>query len=482
MQDGERSVRQVTQKRDVAKRNVLVALLVTMVVGASGFAAYAWHPTISPIEPPEIGSFDPALVRRGAELAAIGNCNVCHTKPGGEVFAGGLAVPTPFGTVYSTNITPDAQTGIGRWSEEAFGRSMRAGLDREGRHLYPAFPYDHFTRVTDADNRALYAFLMTRESVMARAPENDLPFPLNQRWVLAGWKLLFFREGGASLDDVVAQDPIWQRGAYLTEGLGHCGACHTPRNAFGAERGDAHFAGGEAEGWTAYALNIDSPAAIPWTEESMAIYLRQGWHERHGIARGSMAPVVGNLASVPEDDTRAIARYVVSQMGQPSAERQQRAVSALERAGGDGAGAHPASADSQTVAAPPRNKAGADIYAAACATCHEARRPLPFGGLHLSLSTGITGPTPQNLLNVVLNGLPASSGERAPIMPGFRGTLDGEQLAALVQYLRTEFSGRPAWDGVEEAVQAARERDHNRAVSSRPIVTSRSAPADLAQP
>ena len=163
---------------------------VLLVIGvAAGLAAYAWRPVIDPVTPPAATSFDPALVEKGAELASIGNCGTCHTAPGGQPFAGGLPLPTPFGTVYSTNITPDTETGIGRWPEAAFQRAMREGVDREGRHLYPAFPYDHFTLVTDADNQALYAFLMTRRPVSARAPANDLSFPLNQRFVLAGWKL-----------------------------------------------------------------------------------------------------------------------------------------------------------------------------------------------------------------------------------------------------------------------------------------------------
>ena len=466
-----------------------VGVAAVVLVGVGGFAAYAWHPAIAPVPPPAASSFDAALVRQGATLAAIGNCNVCHSAPGGKIFAGGLAMPTPFGTVYSSNITPDPDTGIGRWSEVAFARSMRQGLDREGHHLYPAFPYDHLTRTTDQDNRALYAFLMTREPVTATPPPNELPFPLNQRWVLAGWKLLFFREGGKPVPAAaVAPDAggdaaaLQARGEYLAEGLGHCGACHTPRNALGAERGDAHFAGGEAEGWQAYALNVDSPAAVPWTEQSMTTYLQQGWHAQHGIARGSMAPVVGNLASVPEADARAIAHYVVGRMGAPSAERRDQAAKALDRARPAGPGSRPTAGDSQAV--PPGQGAAAEgraIYAAACAGCHEAGRPLPFGGLHLALSTGITGPTPGNLLNVVLDGLPASAGERAPIMPGFRCTLDDRQLAMLAQYLRADFGGgRPAWDNVAAAVGAARSRDHG--PSARPTVTTRDAPADPARP
>jgi mono/diheme cytochrome c family protein len=171
-------------------------VLAALVIGGAGAAfAIAWRPAIAAIDPPAPQSFDAALVRRGRDLAAIGNCNDCHTVRGGKDFAGGLAVPTPFGTIFSSNITPDAETGIGRWPEAAFRRAMRSGVDRDGRHLYPTFPYDHFTNVTDEDDRALYAYLMTREPVRAPARANQLSFPLDQRVVIAGWKLLFLRRG-----------------------------------------------------------------------------------------------------------------------------------------------------------------------------------------------------------------------------------------------------------------------------------------------
>src|SRR6267142_955960 len=178
----------MTRTRIIA--GVVTALLIGGVVAAF---AVAWRPAISAIEPPAPQSFDTALVKRGRDLAALGNCNDCHTVRGGKAFAGGLPVPTPFGTIYSSNITPDAETGIGRWPEAAFHRAMRSGVDRAGRHLYPTFPYDHFTNVSDDDDRALYAYLMTRQPVHAPARENQLAFPFAQRFTIAGWKLLFLR-------------------------------------------------------------------------------------------------------------------------------------------------------------------------------------------------------------------------------------------------------------------------------------------------
>ncbi len=233
--------------------------VIVLAAGAAAAFAIAWRPAIAAIDPPAPQAFDAALVKRGRDLAAIGNCNDCHTVRGGKNFAGGLPVPTPFGTIFSSNITPDPETGIGRWSETAFRRAMRSGVNREGQHLYPTFPYDHFTNVSDEDDRAIYAFLMTRQPVHAPARSNQLSFPLDRRPVIAGWKLLFLRRDTYQPDS--SKSAEWNRGAYLVEGLAHCGACHTPRNALGAERVNAQFAGGDVDNWHAYAINDTIPFA-----------------------------------------------------------------------------------------------------------------------------------------------------------------------------------------------------------------------------
>ena len=192
-----------------------------VIAGAAAALAVTWRPAIAAVDPPAPQTFDSALVKHGRELAALGNCSDCHTAQGGGSFAGGLPVPTPFGTIYSSNITPDPETGIGRWSEDAFRRAMRSGVDRDGQHLYPTFPYDHFTNVSDQDDAALYAFLMTRPPVHAPERKNELRFPLDQRFVIAGWKLLFLRHGTFEPDGIKSAE--WNRGAYLVEGLAHCG-------------------------------------------------------------------------------------------------------------------------------------------------------------------------------------------------------------------------------------------------------------------
>jgi len=426
-------------KRWTVVAGVLIALLV---FAGGGILALAWRPAMAAIEPSARESFDADLVKRGRDLAAIGNCNSCHTRLGGKAFAGGLPVSTPFGTIFSTNITPDPDTGIGAWSEAAFRRAMRSGVDRDGRHLYPTFPYDHFTVVIDDDDRALYAFLMTREPVRTPARQNQVSFPFDQRWLIAGWKLLFLRHQTYQPDP--ARSAEWNRGSYLVEGLAHCGACHTPRNALGAERVDASFAGGGVDNWQAYAINRQSPAQVPWDKAAIATYLRQGWHPDHGTARGPMAEVVSNLSSVPAADVQAIATYMADIFGPRSPDRAPQP--ATEDATASVVDApHPSSGDS-----------GAAIYAAACAGCHDSARPLPYGGIRLALSTALSAPVPNNLVNIVLTGVRPVEGERSPIMPGFGDSMDDRQIAALASYLRARFGKGPAWSNLEQTIQDAR--------------------------
>jgi mono/diheme cytochrome c family protein len=439
-------------------RRVLLVFVVLLVAAAAVFVAVSWRVEIAAIEPPQRTAFDGALVARGASLAAIGDCIACHTAPGGRAYAGGFALNTPFGKIYGTNITPDPDTGIGRWSQAAFIRAMREGVDREGRHLYPAFPYDHFTIVSDEDIQAIYAFLMTREPVRAERPANEVVFPLNIRMLVAGWKLLFLEREAFRPDP--AQGPEWNRGAYLVEGLGHCGACHTPRNFLGAERKRQYLSGGQAEGWDAPAINAASRAPVPWTADTLFRYLRHGANETHEVAAGPMAPVVHNLSGVPVEEVRAIAAYIASVMGEPSTERQQRGEWASARARGgvttETQRAVSAGADAASL------QVGGVIYGATCAVCHgRAERPAdsPSGeALHLALSTSIALPSPGNLIRIILQGMAPPDGERGPTMPGFSGALTDEQVAGVVAYLRATYTDRPAWPKVEREVRKARQQ------------------------
>jgi mono/diheme cytochrome c family protein len=271
------------------------------------FLALAWRPAIAPIDPPAKASFSAELIAKGEVLAGAGYCAVCHTRQGGQLFAGGYPMPTPFGTIYSTNITPEPETGIGRWSLEAFTRAMHEGISRDGSHLFPAFPYDHFTKVWDDDVKALYAYLMTRPPVRTPALANTIPFPLNIRVFQEGWKILSFRSG--RFEPVAGKSVEWNRGAYLALGLSHCGACHTPRNLLGAEKTGDAYAGAVVDNWIAPPLTAANPAPVPWTQEELRSYLRNGMSVLHGTTAGPMSPVVHGLAALPESDVQAIATY-----------------------------------------------------------------------------------------------------------------------------------------------------------------------------
>jgi mono/diheme cytochrome c family protein len=414
------------------------ALLIVILIVVAAFLLLGSHSEIPPIQLPAQDSFDVALVARGAQLAAIGDCRVCHTREGGERFAGARAVPTPFGIIFSTNITPDPETGIGKWSEAAFQRAMREGIGRTGQQLYPAFPYDHFTHVADDDNRALYAYLMTRKAVRAPPTRNELPIPLAFRPVIAAWKALYFKSG--PLQSAPNQSAEWNRGAYLVEGLGHCGACHTPRNSLGAERADRHYAGGRVEGWDAYALDVSAPAPIPWTAESLQIFLQKGWHRQHGIAHAAMAEVTDDLGTISSADARAMAVFMASQTNLV----QHEVSKPEERSSG----------------------IGAQIVEATCASCHDGSRALPFGGIDFALSTAVNAPSPRNLINVTLLGLAPPDGQAGAIMPSFDGAMSDAQLAAVLEHLRARYSDQAPWRDISGEIRAARRDLHRRNGSS----------------
>ena len=449
-----------------ASRILSFAAAIFVLIAAS-FVVYAWRPALPVAQVQKAASFDQSLIAKGSELSLIGNCNTCHTKDGGAPYAGGRPIPTPFGTVFATNITPDPETGIGRWSEEAFSRAMLEGVRRDGAHLYPAFPYDHFTKLSAEDVRAIYAFLMTRDAARAETPANDLVFPFNIRALIAGWKLLFFERGEFRPD--AAQTTEWNRGAYLVEGLAHCGACHTPRNMLGAEKRDRLFSGGESEGWYAPALKAASPAPTPWSVEQLVTYLRDGFVEPHGVAAGPMRPVVNNLHRVSEPDVKAIAAYLGAILGPATADRQgnterirariERQISAradrrFETIGGAAPGPK-AGTDERSA-----NATGSVIYAGACAVCHEPTgQRFSAHGIHLAFSKVLAMPDPRNLIHVVRNGIEPPDGAPAALMPGFGEAFTDQQVVMLVGYLRTNVADRPAWDDVEGAVRKIRQAE-----------------------
>ncbi|RON45739.1 aldehyde dehydrogenase [Pseudomonas frederiksbergensis] len=401
-----------------------------------GIAATAWpfHGEIAPIAPPSAGTWSAATLERGRLLAAVGDCAVCHTAPGGATNAGGLAMQTPFGTLYSSNITPDVKTGIGSWSYPAFERAMRDGIGRDGRNLYPAFPYTAFRNINDADMQALYAYLMSQAPVSQAAKANDMRFPFNLRPLMAGWNALFLRKGEISVQPQRSEQ--WNRGNYLVNGLGHCAACHSPRNLMGAEKGGASFlAGGMIDGWEAPALNGLSRSPTPWTEDQLFGYLSTGYSAEHGVATGPMGPVVTELAKLPKEDIRAMAVYLASLNG------AQAEAQVVEKA---------------TRPAPGLSLSnGQRVFEGSCKACHaDGLGPKLFGvSPSLATNTNVHSDLPDNLIKVILQGIDTPATKDLGYMPAFKDSLSNTQVAELAAYLRNRFAGNaPGWEGLESKV------------------------------
>ncbi|MGF6574845.1 mono/diheme cytochrome c family protein [Paraburkholderia sp. GAS333] len=412
---------------------VLVALMVALLL--------MWRPAIAPVSTPPATSFDAQTRVAGARVVALGDCIVCHTAKGGRPFAGGLPLATPFGTIYATNITPDPETGIGNWSLTAFKRALRDGVSRDGHLLYPAFPYIHFTRISDSDIAAAYAYLMTREPVNATTPANDLVFPLNFRPPLALWNLQFLHAGPRPPD--TSKDARWNRGKLLVDGLGHCASCHSPLNLIGGEKAGHGFDGGVVDGWEAPALNALSAAPKPWTQDQLVMYLRSGRASEHGAAAGPMLPVTRDLATVPDEDVQAIAAYILSIQKPTSSDADI-----------------PLDAKLANLAA---TQPGAALFAASCAQCHGPAAPMQSIGERPSLafSTAVNAATPRNAIQMMLSGNGWHGEDRENYMPAFSQIYDDHQIAELASYIRATYSQRGPWQDV--ATMAARIRQENHA-------------------
>ncbi|MGI9277985.1 MAG: c-type cytochrome [Endozoicomonas sp.] len=411
----------------------------------AGLAYMAWplKSAIPPVARPAPDLYSAATIERGRLVAEAGDCAVCHTWQEGESNSGGRPFVTPFGVVYSTNITPDEKTGIGNWSFSAFERAMRHGVSRDGRQLYPAFPYTSFAKISDADMQALYAYLMSRPAVKAESPAAEMSFPFNLRPLMAGWNALYHDPKPFQPD--TSQSPLWNRGAYLAEGLGHCSACHTPRNLSGAEKGgQAYFSGAMVDGWEAPPLNHLSKSPVPWTEQALFDYLKTGSAKNHGVASGPMAPVVKGLGKLPEQDVRAIAHYVAS-FNKPEATPESTVTPRLS-----------AEAELQL-----RLSEGSRIFNGSCAACHTDG--LDDSGLHLWTQAGteLAGNTnlhsdlPDNVIQTILYGVQENSLDLPGqgMMPGFKDSLNDQQVISLAHYLRARFApDKQPWTDVSDKV------------------------------
>lgn len=368
-----------------------------------------------------------ATVERGKYLATAGNCATCHTKAGGQPFTGGVKFETPFGVLYSTNITPDKVTGIGNWTFSDFYNSMKHGVRPDGAHLYPAFPYTAFAKMTDEDIAALFLYIRTIKPVAVPQTPNKMGFPFSQRPLLAFWKLLFHNPSTFQPDQ--KQSAAWNRGAYLVEGPGHCGACHTPRNIFGAEKQNLALSGGiytdkvrmgHSRQWSAVNLTPTESGLAAWSEADIVGYLKHGINERY-VVHGPMNEVVMNSTShLVEADLQAIATYL---KGIPANPRKS--------------GPTP----NQEIVA-----AGKIAYIVHCGSCH-----LPGGegdsgmGVPLLGNLVVQAPDPHALINTILYGPdlpPAPFVVERSRMKMYGKRLSDTDIANIASYVRFSFGNQ----------------------------------------
>ena len=380
----------------------------------------------------------PAQIARGDYLARAGNCIACHTTRGGSPYAGGRAIPTPFGTIYSTNITPDAKTGIGTWTPAHFWRAMHNGRSKDGRLLYPAFPYTEYTMISREDSDAIFAYLRSVPAVEQPRRAHELRFPYDNQAALAVWRALFFEPG--AFEPETAQSAEWNRGAYLVRGLGHCIACHSTRNVFGATS-DLELSGGliPAMGWYAPSLiSGDEAGVADWDTKDIVALLKHGVSAR-GSATGPMAEVVyRSTQHLSESDLAAMAAYLKALPQAPprTAEKPWWAWRAKAR---------------PTLAGDVRAQ-GAKLYEQHCAECHGDKGEGEVGAFPaLAGNRAVTMHVPANVIRAVLSGgyLPTTAGNPRPYgMPPYSHVLSDADIAAVVSYIRD------AWGNAGEPVSA----------------------------
>lgn len=392
--------------RTIAVTPLFLALL--------GVPALSQNPTFSTIE-------------RGRYLTTAGDCQACHTKEGGKPFAGGRPIETPFGTIYSANITPDHQTGIGAWTSDQFYRALHQGVGADGKNLYPAFPYPWYTKVTREDSDAIRAYLGTLEPTQNQPPANTLTWPLNYRIVMEGWNKLFFKEGTFEADASKPKD--WNRGAYLVEGLGHCGACHTPTNVLGAGKKDFYLQGGTLQEWYAPSLASDLRTGLgSWSKADIVTFLKSGRNAR-STAYGPMSEVITfSTSKLNDDDLNAIAVYLKD----------------LPPSNSDN---KPAQVGTQ------RMHSGQALYVDNCSACHRSNgEGLPGMFPPLKGDANVQNRDPTTVVRLILNGARAATTDARPTplsMPAFGWKLSDDHIAAIATYVRN------SWGNAAPAVSSS---------------------------
>jgi mono/diheme cytochrome c family protein len=374
------------------------------------------------------------LVARGQYLADAADCLACHTAEGGQAFAGGRALSTDFGTIYTPNISPDVETGIGGWSDEDFLRAVHEGIDEDGERLYPAFPYAAYTYLTDDDVLAIKAYLFSQPAVRNVPPENTLRFPYDQRWLMRIWAMLY--NPNTRFEPVADRSSAWNRGAYLVEALGHCGDCHTPRTPLQSLDNRRKFAGGFAEGWRAYNISSHETSGIgDWSADDLERYLKTGRAENRGSAFGPMAEAVHlSFAKMTDSDLAAIVEYIRSV---PPVDTPDLPAPKME----------PADLDPLRGVPAGENPRGLEIFSGACAGCHgwtghnDLVPHSTFTG-----SRAVNDPTATNVALAILNGASslASPDGAVATMPAFGSIYTDDDVAAVANYVIARFGAAPS--------------------------------------
>jgi mono/diheme cytochrome c family protein len=410
---------------------IIVSLV--LVIGAALAAWWALKPGMLPS--PREAATNPTtqVINLGEYLARAGDCVACHTAPGGTPFAGGRAMPTPFGNLYVPNITPDEETGIGRWNADEFYRMMHTGISRDGSLLYPAMPFASYTKVTRADSDAIFAYLQSVSPVRQRNRPHELRFPYNKRELLLGWRALYFREGEYVPDP--KQSAQWNRGAYLVEGLGHCAMCHTAINALGGSSESKEFEGGMIpnQNWYAPSLTSNREAGLgDWSLQDISDILQVGVSHRATVY-GPMAEVVYNsLQYISDEDTMAMAVYLKSLPQRDSG---------------------PPIQSSERLVQPAVMELGRKTYDIQCRVCHGADgKGIPPMYPPLAGNQSITMASPVNSIRMVLNGGYPPGTRKNPRphgMPPFAHILSDDEVSAVVTYIRV------AWGNTGTPVTAA---------------------------
>jgi mono/diheme cytochrome c family protein len=367
-----------------------------------------------------------SLVERGEYLTKAADCTACHTKPGGQDYAGGLGFSLPFGTLYSTNITPDKETGIGNYSDQDFLNAVRQGIRRDGARLYPAMPSVSYSYMTDADGLAIKAYLFSQPSVHSPAPVNTLGFPYNQRWAMAFWSVLFNADQRFEPD--TSKSPEWNRGAYLAEALAHCGECHTPRNLAFALNNRRKFSGAVTAGWRAYNITADKKTGIgAWSDDDLFSYLSTGHALDHGAASGPMGEAVDrSFSQMAPDDIRAVIAYLRSVPAIASPDIPAILASPA-----------PASHDHGGGAGDVRGKA---VFEGACVSCHgwSGQSPVsPFATL--TGAEAANDPSATNVAQIVISGTRRLTPRGVLSMPSFGSSYSDAEIAAVANYVIARF-------------------------------------------